>query len=845
MKLYNPEDITIQTFDDSDAKRTNLAQIFPYSDRGSKERISELQTKGAGIYFATNPQADGLRRGTEHTKTFQYLSLDLDVGKEKAHSNKEDLENKKQRSLDRLKSLPVPPYGVVFTKNGLQPVWKFADPYELKSKEERIKANGEYQGMVRAVTQVLGHKSEGDSICRVIRLPGSLHLKTPADPYKIIYQEISGRECTFEEFNKDYPAIVSDSGSASKDVFDWTKITGTIEGEGRNDKLLRATRSAYARGIPEDSILDMMAGLNQTFKPPLSDDEFKETFGNAKGYADEEANKKSEVSENKIPWPSPLNEAAYYGVIGRLVKLIEPETEADPAAILIGSLVSFGSIIGRGAYLEVGPIIHHLNLFNATVGHTAKARKGVASAEVRRFFTGIDTDWEKKCKKPSCSTGEGIIHHIRDRVVKPDDNGEEKVVDPGIDDKRLFVDGDELAATLQTMSRSGNTLSSILRLAYDGLDLSTLTKNNSEKASNPHIAISANITEIELKRLLTEVDLNNGFTNRFLFTAAKRSKELPFGGIVPVLELENLKEELEKAVNFAKTAGQVVFDNQTQETWAYIYHELTSEIPGLVGVLSARTEPLTLRIAAIYAVADRSNKIQLPHLRAALAVMDRETETLFYLFGNSTGDPTAETILAALKESFGQLSKEDIRSNVFSRNKSSDEIVAALEFLETLGKIKKQTIKTPGRDKTVYTLTASTASTAYTYSKKTYLELLDEFINKKGLKTDTQAQNNSEYANAVNAKNAESPNKNSTEYANEISVLSQKPANPEESQKVEPVGQAQVGCRHYVKLSQKPAICYFCKTEYPKNETTPNSRPKPTDETSLNTLPGLEGYGKS
>ncbi len=65
MKLYNPEDITIQTFDDSEKRKFEgiplkaLAKIFPYSVNSSKEHIEDLQSKGAGIYMTTNPQDDG------------------------------------------------------------------------------------------------------------------------------------------------------------------------------------------------------------------------------------------------------------------------------------------------------------------------------------------------------------------------------------------------------------------------------------------------------------------------------------------------------------------------------------------------------------------------------------------------------------------------------------------------------------------------------------------------------------------------------------------------------------------------------------------------------------------
>lgn len=300
MKLYNPEDITIQTFDDSEERKAKnaslktLAQIFPYKANGSKERIKELQSKGAGIYMTTNPQDDGFSRGVEHTKRFQYLTLDLDVAKEKAHLTKDELEAAKLKLFDELKTLSLPPYGVMFTKNGLQPGWKFADPHELESKEERIKANGKYQSMVKAVTQVLGHKSEGDSICRVIRLPESLHLKTPNDPYKIVYQEISGHECTFEEFNKAYPAIASDSDSSLKGMFDWNQAINITEGS-RDQTIFRAADSLAAKGFDFETALTILRGANTTYKPPLGDSIVVEKLKNAFNFIESRKTEESSI----------------------------------------------------------------------------------------------------------------------------------------------------------------------------------------------------------------------------------------------------------------------------------------------------------------------------------------------------------------------------------------------------------------------------------------------------------------------------------------------------------------------------------------------------------------------
>jgi hypothetical protein len=64
------------------------------------------------------------------------------------------------------------------------------------------------------------------------------------------------------------------------------------------------------------------------------------------------------------------------------------------------------------------------------------------------------------------------------------------------------------------MSREGNTLSPVLRTAWDGDTLSTLTKHSRERATEPHVSMIGHITREELRRKLTETEAANGFGNR-------------------------------------------------------------------------------------------------------------------------------------------------------------------------------------------------------------------------------------------------------------------------------------------------------------------------------------------
>lgn len=77
--------------------------------------------------------------------------------------------------------------------------------------------------------------------------------------------------------------------------------------------------------------------------------------------------------------PKRLGEDAFHGPAGRFVKHVEPSTEADPAAVLVQTLVMFGSALGRQAGFKVGFGEHFCNEFAVIVGTTSSGRKGTGA----------------------------------------------------------------------------------------------------------------------------------------------------------------------------------------------------------------------------------------------------------------------------------------------------------------------------------------------------------------------------------------------------------------------------------------------------------------------------------
>ena len=392
-------------------------------------------------------------------------------------------------------------------------------------------------------------------------------------------------------------------------------------------------------------------------------------------------------------WPEKLDEAAYYGLAGEIVRAIEPDTEADPVAILAQVLVAFGAQAGRGnapdqrgPHCRVEADEHHPNLFVILCGATSKARKGTSWGRVHVFYRSIP-EWPRM--ESGLSSGEGLKYAVRDPVMRPEkDKITGKITmeeaDPGIADKRLLVKENEFAQALRQASRPGNVLSAVIREAWDTGNLRTLTKTDQVTATGAHICIIGHITADELRAELTATDTANGFANRFLFVATRRSNVLPFGGEQLAQDmLEGFTARLRAAATHARGLGLVSMTPAARSAWAGVYPVLSEGSPGLYGSVTARAEAQVLRLSLVYALLDSADQIDVSHLTAALAFWEYCAASAAFIFGDALGDPVADDLLAALRVAGSAgMTRTEIRDH-FRRHQSRERINAALTLLQS------------------------------------------------------------------------------------------------------------------------------------------------------------------
>lgn len=445
---------------------------------------------------------------------------------------------------------------------------------------------------------------------------------------------------------------------------------------------------------------DFSPHLSTVFRAPALDD--------ASGGAEREGLKRVEQSGDKgdgedfpphsstvfkrLRFPRPLGDAAYCGLAGEVVKAIEPHTEADPAAVLVSLIAMFGNAIGRGPYFRAGDAEHATNLFVCVVGETSSGRKGTSAEASRRLLESADPEWAK-CIASGLVSGEGVIHHVRDarRERRKPKQGESTdadglvVVDPGAEDKRLLALVTEFAQLLSVVNRKDNTLSAVLRELWDRGRAQTLAKNSPDRATGALVSVLAHITPTELRDRLDSTEIANGFANRFIFIAAKRSRLLPRGGSVPMDVCMKLAPRLADALTQARKLTEVDMTPNAWALWEARYESLTTSPPGLVGAVIGRGAPQVRRLALVYALMDEYAEVHRRHLLAALEVWRYAEESVRRVFGDRQGDRTADQCLARLREKGDEgMTRTELR-DALGHRVAATKIDDALELLEEAG----------------------------------------------------------------------------------------------------------------------------------------------------------------
>lgn len=410
-----------------------------------------------------------------------------------------------------------------------------------------------------------------------------------------------------------------------------------------------------------------------------------------------------------------IDPRAFYGFLKDFVDIATSNSEASPIAVASNVISLFCATIGRKVFQNIGDAEIHCRPFFLIVGKSSKARKGTSEFLPRRVFARVE---EILMGKTSCheilkihggglSSGEGIAYAIRD----PSQEGNTK--DPGVPDKRLLVIEPEFANVLVNCKRDKSTLSAVIRNVFDGRTLAPLTKRDRTCATDPQVIILGHITELELRRKISDIEVCNGFLNRFLVCQISRQRYMALPEKTSDDEINRLATKIIDIIDFVNPQTKVAksievrMDENAKQFWEQVYPIITRDIPGTTGALLARSEMYVRMLAMIFALFDQQLIIEIKHFKAAICWIDYVGDSVRYLF-QGADENRIETIsndIIKMLQTKNEMTRTDF-NKAFSGHLSSTLITEALTHLlnQSPQRIVQSKHKTHGRRRVSYTL---------------------------------------------------------------------------------------------------------------------------------------------
>jgi hypothetical protein len=415
------------------------------------------------------------------------------------------------------------------------------------------------------------------------------------------------------------------------------------------------------------------------------------------------------MSEISI-WPKPISDAGMYGIPGEFVRLVEADTEGDRNIILLTFLVYAGNFLGREYYVRTGADRQCANLYLCVVGGTSGGRKGSAISAAESFFTQGSNPPKLPKIVYGVSSGEGVIHQVRDAKTKRELNKKTKqfediILDEGVTDKRVLFNLSEFQQYIAAMRRQESILASIIRQAWDKGMIASPSKNNEVISTNAYISMVAATSKEELLVEVTATDAHNGTLNRIMFACAQRSRLLPEGGEFDELYNSDKWKELQRRFheNVKNATGgaslRVERESDTQDDWGRndftgrgLYYTLSRPRIGQWGTITARAPQQVIRLSLIFAIINGHSRIQTTDQDAAVECWRFCDDSTKYIFGDRVEDARAVQILTTLRELPNGLTRSQMGE--MWRGKDLDE---SLGWLAKVGLIYRHEERTSGR----------------------------------------------------------------------------------------------------------------------------------------------------
>jgi hypothetical protein len=212
----------------------------------------------------------------------------------------------------------------------------------------------------------------------------------------------------------------------------------------------------------------------------------------------------------------------------------------------------------------------------------------------------------------------------------------------------------------------------------------------------------AHATPGELRARLDLSEARGGSYNRLAWFLVRRRAALPNPPAPNGEALQALSRRFVRAVALGMSAGEVPKTPAAADHWEDVYPRLSGPVDELGQNYLGRAHAHALRFALILATLDEAPAIDVPHLRAALALVAYVEASVRYIFGR-TGDGLAAKLLEVLTAAGPQgLARTELRHA--AGKPKAERFNEALADLEAARRVNRRKVDTLGRPSEVWTV---------------------------------------------------------------------------------------------------------------------------------------------
>lgn len=231
----------------------------------SKPEPVVYKAKGYGVFFSVNGFKGSVRQATELTNLNGFFA-DLDYPQDMEDGNIPHAERvaEYKRGVmedvigDAMETGSILPTFIVETKNGYHLYWLFADPIFLgtivdaEGKPDDTRRQNlltKYSRVQSAIIERYSGDPNAKDVCRVLRVPGTYHIKQPNDPFlcKLVFDK-PGNKYSFKQL-ADY--------FLTADIMPSSRFEDFVDATKPRDPQTFETATGYSKEIPPDIINDL------------------------------------------------------------------------------------------------------------------------------------------------------------------------------------------------------------------------------------------------------------------------------------------------------------------------------------------------------------------------------------------------------------------------------------------------------------------------------------------------------------------------------------------------------------------------------------------------------------